>query len=165
MNVGQPLAGQNATTAPPVSKPLPEGNITSLAQVLDSAPVSVLAKFRDPATTEEGVAEMNAYLASQVKGRHVQMKVPVEKATDFDGGGTHKYYRIKVPDNAITANQAGVKLLWFFVYIPKENMADPNATLPSGSQVTVTGDLTRCDLKNVGGWRFNANVSGAHIVP
>jgi len=152
------------SNSPVAAKPLPAGAIGSLDQVLDSVPASIVLKFRDPATQEEAVAEMNDYFAKEVKGKKALMKLTVEKAADFDGNGK-KYYRLKIPDNAVGPNQPGIKLLWFFVYIPKENMLDPSATVPPGSQVTVSGDLTRCDLKNVGGWRLNANLSSARIEP
>jgi hypothetical protein len=151
-----------ASNSPVVANPLPAGTIGSLEQVLDSVPASTQLKFRDPATQEQAVAEMNDYFAKAVKGRKSLMKLTVEKAADFDGSG-RKYYRLKIPDNAVGPNQPGIKLLWFFVYVPKENMLDPSATVPPGSQVTVSGNLTRCDIKNVGGWRLHANLSDARI--
>lgn len=146
---------------PPVVLPA-DGVFRSLTMLLDGAPEAALAKLRDKATAEEGVKEVNAYLAGQVKSKPAELEFDVAIA-DVPPSGECKF-RVRHTNGPIEI--LGVtfadRMVW--AYFPFDSGSELSQA-PVGSKIKVRGVMGRCDLKKTPqGVKLNVDLRSSRLV-
>jgi len=137
-----PAAPLPPTNQPP-SPSVPPGTFASLEQIINSAPAAALLKVQNEATLDEGVAEIDQYLGRSVKGRPARLHVNIDQTRPDIS--TESRFLVHVSDHPAT-NWNGVSLTaWLWVKFP-EGVKPAADKLTSGSEPTVSGVITRCQI-------------------
>lgn len=140
-----PMEKAVAKTANQPSAPIPLPEIVgSLEQILDAAPEPALLKLADPATAVQGVDELNAFIASQVRGKPAVLVFQIIDSQP-PPDGLNKV-RIRDQNGPVKAKRATLPVRQVWAYFPAET-APELSQVPVGREVRVQGVLGRCDVK------------------
>ena len=150
-----------AATPPAPTLVVPPGAFGSLEQILNSVPVEALRKLQDSATADAGAAEVNAYLAQNVKSKPAVFRFNVLVSEPVPAG--QNKYRVQASDRFVASNGGVIKgRVW--AYFPEATApADGQANV--GSEIIVTGVLGRCDVTTKGGLWLNIDLQRSKIGP
>jgi hypothetical protein len=157
-----PAAFASSKKPEPASPPrvVPAGMFASLAQMVDSAPSSVLAKMKDSSVKGEGVAEVNDYLSQNVKGKSANLMITVEKSETWDHPPNN--FRIKAAEKG-SGKSPNIKAFAMWVYF-KDDPTAAGQVVYEGSRINVEGVVSRCEVKDNGGLRFNVDLQKSKIL-
>jgi hypothetical protein len=152
-----PVAPPVAASAPPN---VPAGTFGSPEQVLSSVPAEAIRKLQDNATVEAGIAEVNEYLARNVKNKPALFRIDVSVSEPV--ASTQNKYRIRARDHAVMSWNGGAMNGHTWAYFPEATVpAEGKAAV--GSQVIASGVIGRCDITNKGRLQLNIDLQKAKV--
>lgn len=148
--------------AAPVLPPptVPPGAIGSLEQILNGIPAEALQKLKDSATTEAGIAEINDYFTKNVKHKTGWFRIKV----DFEEPITAQKnkFRIRAKDRPVSGPGGSELNGRIWAYFPGDNVP-AEGKAPVGSDVTVSGEIGRCDVNNKGKLQINIDLEQSKL--
>jgi hypothetical protein len=119
---------------------------------LKSAPASAVQKLKDNATAAEGAAELNRYFNENVITEPIVVHAKVEAAEVTPD--CRNAFRIRSASIPVKWDGGTMKRLSWFYF--KEAHAPAPDSVTAGSEITVVGDVRRCEVvMTPGGLRFN----------
>jgi hypothetical protein len=136
-------------------QPVPPGTVASLVQIINSTPASILLKLQDAATLDAGATEANQYFARNVKGQPAQLHLSIDKV-DQRNSSRNKFL-IHVTDRLATTWDGNRLAAWMWLTFPEDSTPSEDK-IASGSEITVSGVVSRCEVGKTGHLHLNLDL-------
>lgn len=150
-----------AVVPTPVAVPAASPAGAALETVVDALPAAIRAKLMTPEITPAVVDEVNAYFATELIGKPLQVSLVVHTA-ELVPSGQNKL-RLRASDGLLSGRHPGLRQHMLWAYFPAATAPDLSQ-LPMGAGVTIIGTISRCDVKSgPGGARLNLDLQSARL--
>ena len=147
---------------PSTPEPVPPGTVGSLEQIINSTPAGILLKLQDAATLDAGATEFNQYFARSVKGQPALLHLTIDKV-DERNSSPNKFL-IHVMDHRATTWNGNRLTAWMWLTFPEDSTPSGDK-IASGSEITVSGVVSRCEAGKAGILHLNLDLVQSKLVP
>jgi len=158
-----PAAPATPPAIPRLPAPVvPPGTVASLEQIINSTPASILLKLQDAATLDAGATEFNQHFAQSLKGQPALLHLSIDQL-DRPHWTPHKFL-IHVTDRRATTWNGNRLGAWMWLTFPEDSTPSEDK-LATGSEITVSGVVSRCEVGKAGHLHLNLDLVQSKLVP
>jgi len=146
----------------PAPEPVPPGTVGSLEQIITSTPADIQLKLQDAATLDEGATEFNQHSAESFKGHPALLHLSIDQV-DKPHWTPHRFL-IHVTDRRATTWNGNRLGAWMWLTFPEDSTPSEDK-LATGSEITVSGVVSRCEVGKAGHLHLNLDLVQSKLLP